>query len=172
MGPGIAWIESQRIERAKLIEVRTSRTPDATRGALAVAGGPLGRFHVDFGHYDQIKIQLPGFVFTRLGPTWIRRSFSGMVRADGSGTVIQGNVDWEPGLDVLIAIRMAVFVVIIAAGLYGLTLTSAVNPIPCLVVVAFGVAGFGVLGLALLCRRQVQGGDEERVRAFFDDALK
>ena len=172
MGPGIAWIESQRIERAKLIEVRTSRTPDATRGALAVEGGPLGRFHVDFGHYDQIKIQLPGFVLTRLGPTWIRRSFSGMVRADGSGTVIQGNVDWEPGLDVLIAIRMAVFVVIIAAGLYGLTLTYAVNPIPCLVVVAFGVAGFGVLGLALLCRRQVQIDDEERVRAFFDDALK
>ena len=157
-------------ERANVIEVKTSRTPDAARGAIAVAGGTSGPFRVHFGHYDQIKIELRSLVLTRLGPTWIPRSFSGMVRAEGPGTVVQGNVDWEPGLAIVVALRFPMFLVIIALGLYGLSLPY--NPILPLLLVGFGLACLVVFGVALLCRRQVREDDEKRVRAFLEDALK
>jgi hypothetical protein len=95
-----------------------------------------------------------------------------MVRVDGSGTLVEGNVDWEPGFAVVIALRMAIAVAVIAAGVYFLTRTYDVNPIPGLLIAGIGFACFVVLGVALVCCRQVQNDDEKRVRAFFEDALK
>jgi hypothetical protein len=155
-----------------VIEVRTSRTPDAARGAIAIAGGPFRRSHAEFGHYNEIRINLRSLVFTRVGPTWIPRSFTGMVRADGSGTIVQGTIDSEPGQGIVIGLRIAMSFVVVVAGLFGLTQTYNVNPIPGLLLIAFGLASLIVLGASLLCRQQIQQDDENQVRVFLEDALR
>jgi hypothetical protein len=112
-------------------------------------------------------------VFTRLGPTWISRSFSGMVRAEGPGTVVQGNLDWEPGLAIVLVLRLPVLLVIMAVGFYDLSLPPySENLVFPLLLVGFGLAFFISFGVALLRRPQIHDDDVKRVREFLEDALE